>query len=210
MGFNSSASNLTATESHRQVGNPLEGNHDWSSWMGSFTTPRLTSGSLDVLLTENTPDNATPNRTSTFDHAAGAQHQRRLATAYEMLRRYTTADQPSRPSSPKSVQTHQRYLQELGHQSPVACDNVIVNIFIGLFCVHVGPTLPCFKHYNVDSSTPEEVSLMMAAIGGLYCRAPRSTAIARWLFHTAQRKMNTLVSRRRTLGPCLLVIFLRT
>lgn len=177
----------------------MSAEYDLSSWMGTIDSHSwiLDSPDLSILSGGHELSNNGETRENTFDHAAGAQHQRRVANAYEMLRQYSTTDQPSRPSSPKSVQAHQRYLQELGRLSPVACDSAIINVFVGLFYVYVAPTIPCFKDYVLDSSTPEEVSLTMAAIGGLYCEAPKSTVIARWLFHTAQRKLNTLVRPKR-------------
>lgn len=164
--------------------------------MGTIDSPSLIFDSLDFSPTEHRLNDDGQTQEGTFAHVAGAQHQRRVATAYEMLRQYSTTDQPSRPSSPKSVQAHKQYLQELGRISPVSCDKVIFNVFIGLYFVHVAPTLPCFKDQVLDSSTPEGMSLAMASIGGLYCEAPKSAVIARWLFHTAQRKLNTLVSTR--------------
>lgn len=162
--------------------------------MGVTDSPSLILNSLNSPSVADRSNNNDQARLSTFSHAVGAQRQRRVAIAYDMLRQYSTADQPSRPSSPKSVQAHNKYLQELGHPAAVACDSVILNIFIGLFSVYVAPTLPCFRDQVVDSSTPEEVSLTMAAIGGLFCEAAKSASIARWLFHAAQRKLNTLVS----------------
>lgn len=163
--------------------------------MGTLDSPGWIFDSPDLSILSSGPElsGIGETRGATLDPAAGAQHQRRMANAYEMLRQYSTTNQPSRPSSPKSVQAHQQYLQNLGRLSPVACDSTIANVFIGLFYLYVAPNLPCFKDYVLDSSTPEEVSLTMAAVGGLYCETPKSTVVARWLFHTAQRKLNTLV-----------------
>lgn len=121
--------------------------------MGTIDSPSLIFDSLDFSPTEHRLNDDGQTQEGTFAHVAGAQHQRRVATAYEMLRQYSTTDQPSRPSSPKSVQAHKQYLQELGRISPVSCDKVIFNVFIGLYFVHVAPTLPCFKDQVLDSST---------------------------------------------------------
>lgn len=136
------------------------------------------------------PDHA---RSESLDQPTEAQLQNRLTTAYAMLRLYTTSERPTRPLSPRSDSTRDNYLRELGRLSPVTCDRLIINTFIGLFQVYVAPTLPCFTGRTVDSSTPEEVYLAMAAVGGLYCEAPKSEIIAKWLFHTAQRKLLSMV-----------------
>ncbi|KAK5045147.1 hypothetical protein LTR84_009480 [Exophiala bonariae] len=168
------------------------GDYNTPSWMGTTDSPDLMLNNLAIPLWGDRLNNNDQSRTSTSAQVVGAQHQRRVATAYDMLRQYSTADQPSRPSSPKSVQAHNKYLQELGRPAAVACDPIITNIFIGLFCVYVAPALPCFRGQVVDSSIPEELSLAMAAVGGLFCKVAKSASIARWLFHTAQRKLNTL------------------
>lgn len=77
--------------------------------------------------------------------------------------------------------------------SPIACDTIIINVFIGLFQAHVAPMFPCFKGFVVGDTTDEELLLAMAATGGLYCETPRSETVAKWLLHAARRKLLTLV-----------------
>ncbi|KAK5178047.1 hypothetical protein LTR44_009353 [Exophiala sp. CCFEE 6388] len=115
-----------------------------------------------------------------------------VSVAYANLREYATTNQPTRPSSPESAKAHEQYLHELGQQSPIACDDLVINLFIGLFQTHVAPTFPCFKESVVHDSTAEEIRLAMAATGGLYCDTPRSETVAKWLLHIARRKLLTL------------------
>ena len=40
---------------------------------------------------------------------------------------------PSRPNSPQTVATHQRFVRELGDLTPLPNDTIITNVFKGLF-----------------------------------------------------------------------------
>ncbi|KAJ9603451.1 hypothetical protein H2200_012229 [Cladophialophora chaetospira] len=132
------------------------------------------------------------NFSSRQDTGPGQQKEMTTAYAFAKLNEYAT-DQPSRPSSPSSAQAYEQFIRNLGQDSPIECDRLILDVFIGLFQVHVAPTFPCFKDFRANSSTPEELYLAMAATGGLYCQLPRSEVVANWLLHKARRKLMTLV-----------------
>ena len=93
------------------------------------------------------------------------------------------------------MKAHQQYLQDLGSIEDSTHDTLVVNVFVGLFQVHVAPTFPCFEKFRIDASTPEEVYLAMGAVGGLYCQSPKSEIVAKWFLHRARRKLLTVVSR---------------
>ena len=130
----------------------------------------------------------------TLEQDLRGEQQQRLATAYSKLHEYSTTSYPSRPASPGSVEAHQRYLQDLGSTEIPAYDTLIVNVFVGLFQVHVAPTFPCFQNFRIGAWTPEEVYLAMAAVGGLFCHNSKSEIVAKWLLHVARRKLLTVVS----------------
>ncbi|KIY00978.1 uncharacterized protein Z520_03644 [Fonsecaea multimorphosa CBS 102226] len=118
---------------------------------------------------------------------------RRLATAYTMLCAYSTASHPARPSSPQSVKAHERYTQNLRRLGPPDYDDVVINVFIGLFQRHIAPTFSCFQGFRIGPSTPAEVYLGVAAVGGLYCQVPKADIVAKWLQRIAKRKLLTVV-----------------
>lgn len=123
-----------------------------------------------------------------------ARRQERLASAYAKLHEFSTGSCPSRPSSPRSIKAHQHYLEDMGSRERPTCDTLIVNVFIGLFQTYVAPTFPCFQSFRITTSTPEELYLIMAAVGGLYCDVPRSEMVAKWLQNDARKKLLTAVS----------------
>ncbi|KIW90509.1 uncharacterized protein Z519_09156 [Cladophialophora bantiana CBS 173.52] len=136
------------------------------------------------------------------DHVSdqAQRHQQRLATAYNKLNEYSTWPYPSRAASPRSAATHAQFLEELGNLAPLADDSLIIDIFIGLFQTYITPTFPCFRGFRIESSTREEVSLAMAAAGGLYCPAPKSEMIAKWMHHFSRRKLLTAFYGNHLLG----------
>ncbi|EXJ70441.1 uncharacterized protein A1O5_06509 [Cladophialophora psammophila CBS 110553] len=136
------------------------------------------------------------------DHVSNQaqRQQQRLATAYNKLNEYSTWPYPSRAASPRSAATHAQFLEELGNLAPLADDSLIMDIFIGLFQTYITPTFPCFRGFRIDSSTREEVSLAMAAAGGLYCPAPKSELIAKWMHHFSRRKLLTAFYGNHFLG----------
>ena len=122
------------------------------------------------------------------------RQQQRLAAAYSKLHQYSTSSFMSRPASPRSHKTETQYLDGLGSFETPVFDTLVINTFIGHFQTHVAPMFPCFQNFRISASTPEEVYLAMAATGGLYCKTPKSDMVAKWLLHTARRKLLTVVS----------------
>ena len=162
------------------------------AWAEPTNTSEIATGNID--------DNSSVLLDFQFDAGAesgsgrcGPGRHIEVATAYAKLNEYAPTHHPTRPSSPQSVKTHEQFIQELGSGTPVGCDRLILDVFIGLFQRHVAPTFPHFKDFRVDNSTPEETYLAMAATGGLYCSLPRADVVAKWLLHKARRKLLTMV-----------------
>ncbi len=94
---------------------------------------------------------------------------------------------------------NEHFLEELGNLAPLTDDSLVVDIFVGLFQTYITPTFPCFRGFRIEQSTSEEVSLAMAAAGGLYCSAPKSEMIAKWLHHFSRRKLLTAAYAQQSL-----------
>lgn len=127
------------------------------------------------------------------------EKQQRLDAAYTKLNEYSTIHYPSRPNSPRTIATHQRYVQELGDLGPLS-DDLITNVFKGLFYTYVAPNFPCFRLSSMEDNA-EEIRLGIAAAGGLFCSALKSEVIATWLHHYSRRKLLTAAYSKQAVNP---------
>ena len=66
-------------------------------------------------------------------------------------------------------------------------DKDIVNVFLNLGRRHLATTFAVFANFEADAGTSEELCLVMAAVGGLFCEVPGSTKIAKSLYNDSRR-----------------------
>ncbi|KEF60626.1 uncharacterized protein A1O9_02187 [Exophiala aquamarina CBS 119918] len=147
------------------------------------------------------PNPSTPSGgDSPLNHTSNTR-PRRIATAYEKLRQFSTAEFISRPSSPSAQSQHQRWLANLASVQSPKVDRAIINVFLGLFQSRLSETFQHFRGFYIRKDTPTELYLAMAAVGGLYCSIAGSADVARWLYYSAQHKLLTKVCAPRPANP---------
>jgi hypothetical protein len=66
-------------------------------------------------------------------------------------------------------------------------DEEVINILLNLARKHISSTFSIFSDFEAKEDTQVELCLAMASVGGLYCRLPGSTEVAKKLFHDARR-----------------------
>ena len=66
-------------------------------------------------------------------------------------------------------------------------DKDIVNVFLNLGRRHLATTFAVFADFEANAETSEELCLVMAAVGGLFCEVPGSTKIAKSLYNDSRR-----------------------
>ena len=104
----------------------------------------------------------------------------------------------SGPPSPSLETEREMYITELekaAMQNPIIDDRRILSEFLWQFDQHISGCIPCFKDRPMlfTRNTRRELYLTMAAVGGLICPTPGSTAIAKSLYNYARLLLMTFV-----------------
>lgn len=75
-------------------------------------------------------------------------------------------------------------------------DQDIINEFVSIFQSNICQTFPIFHETGSPGRFQKELSLAMAAVGGLFCSIRGAFTVARSLFSDARRVLLTLVRNR--------------
>ena len=120
------------------------------------------------------------------------------ADVYDRFRTFSNIV-PSRPPSPRSQSTRQHWFAAAATVDTnlfTSQHQKIIDEFLWLFQSRVAGFLSLFrdKVVFIEEETPTEWYLAMAAVGGLFCKVKGSIKIAKWLYHSARRRLNSKVS----------------
>lgn len=111
-----------------------------------------------------------------------------LATLHDSCPNYSSKQRPT-----SSQQSDTQWL--LTTPSLHNYDKDIINSFLSLFKTHIAETFSVFQHFRIMPYTPRELTLAIAAVGGLFCNVSGSFSMAKSMYNASQRNFIRQVGR---------------